>query len=95
MSEANTEEKQEMWGRTKHTIEWRRYDGTPETLPEEFVSVLIHKPGAGSCRAFSGYRAPDIKHKNLWVAHNRLNWSKSVDVGDWWTPYPDAPEAHE
>lgn len=70
------------------TLTWTRYDGTPETLPEERVFVLlVGKTKVRECMLDTD----PLDDSPLWVWG--LGDSKPVAIGDLWAPWPEAPEA--
>ena len=68
------------------TLTWTRYDGTPETLPEGGVTVLLARPDweveVWDTQFTSG----------KWYGR-RVN--TPLEVGDTWAYWPEAPEVLE
>ncbi|GEB79739.1 hypothetical protein DDE01_11540 [Desulfovibrio desulfuricans] len=70
------------------TLTWTRFDGTPETLPDNGVFVLLaDKTKVREALLFAGYEDDN----DMWA------WgfgdSKPLEIGDLWAPWPVAPEA--
>ena len=77
------------------TLEWTRCDGTPATLPGDYLSVLVHSPGGEAMYAQStGYLVAD-SHRALWVFHNAIFGVTEVQPGDWWAYFPELPEVSQ
>ena len=68
--------------KTKIEIELVTYDGTYETLPKNFVSVLVS--GKENC---SAYRVSDT-----WIMHNIACGARLIQKGDRWAYVPEIEE---
>ena len=66
------------------TLEWTRYDGTPETLPEAEVEVLLCTNG--NVRDVSYFFSEE---ENEWCTGSQCI---ELEVGDLWAYWPEAPE---
>jgi len=69
-------------------VEWNKYDGTEESMPELFHPVLIYKPGHPQAGVFSGHAAP----LGMWWGAVKGLPSGAMEPGDLWALYPSAPE---
>lgn len=72
-------------------INWTRYDGTPETLPEAFAHVIVAKEiiGVGHYTVMWTSCSFDMDEKE-WSSHDGEYFE--LEVGDLWAPWPEAPE---
>lgn len=70
------------------TIEWIVYDGTPETLPKNRLTVL-------ACLNKIGVVMGMTINADGW--YNGWNYGMEPQIGDMWAPWPEAPkvERHE
>lgn len=65
-------------------INWTRYDGTPETLPNDGATVLLW-PGSSRFVTYAKWSA--FSGRWFYGAQCRPATGK-----DWWAPWPQAPE---
>lgn len=68
-------------------ITWTRYDGTPETLPEDGEECIVRLTGEADTAAWH-YDADDG-----W--YNDGIWGLRPTIGDTWAPVPAAPQGVE
>ena len=69
------------------TLTWTRYDGTPETLPEDGIDVLLCADG-------------EVRDTAYFFSEEENEWcigphSIELSVGDLWAYWPEAPEVLE
>ena len=83
----------EIWNdRTPETmtsvIRWVRYDGTPETLPENYKTLLLCPVHGGG--VFPAYRWEYESHEFWQVLASE---SRRIEIGDLWAYLPEPPES--
>jgi len=67
------------------TLTWTRYDGTPETLPEEGKPCIVCADEGGSFNMGHAQYTKD----GWWVFYD---FDVPARVDDLWAPWPVAPE---
>jgi hypothetical protein len=72
-------------------MNWIRYDGTPETLPETGVKVLLYPKAIWNGKPYGEKDKHIITH---YTGYDRYYWyseDREPIVGDYWAylPYPE------
>lgn len=72
-------------------INWTRYDGTPETLPEDSGAYLLLCLGG---KVYTG-SFDDGRFNDIACAMWSITCGPCIgpEIGDLWAPWPEAPEA--
>jgi|GEM_PF-6563006 len=70
-------------------ITWTRYDGTPETLPEEGIEVIVVRGDSVVPASMAIEDTGDSA--STWWDLPRGNCAR-VLIGDLWAPWPEAPK---
>lgn len=78
-------------------IEWTRYDGTPETLPEARKWVLLSTDKGVKMAFVEDNDGAIFEHylpRYSWQISHGSSWTqKEVETGDIWADRPIAPDA--
>lgn len=69
------------------TINWTRYDGTPDTLPKTGDCVLLSFDGKRPWFWFYGVTLDYLPH---WHTGGPARFA---EIGDMWAPWPAAPRS--